>query len=87
MFIDIPEILDSNYPLTSGLIYAILRLLKRRTFYTKNVALHLRNPQNQTVCDFVKKRWRYAQNTEGCPIVTEMTKLANFDVVSTPAHP
>ncbi|VFQ71122.1 unnamed protein product [Cuscuta campestris] len=87
MFIDIPEILDSNYPLTLGPIYAILHMLKRNTFCTKVVALHLRNPQNQTVCNSVKKRWRYAQITAGYPVVTEMTKLVNFDVVSTPAHP
>ncbi|VFQ79120.1 unnamed protein product [Cuscuta campestris] len=87
MFIDIPEILDSNFLLTSGPIYAILHMLNRNTFYTKVIALHLRNPQNQTVYNFVKKRWRYAQNTAGCPVVTEMTKLANFDVVSTPARP
>ncbi|VFQ88879.1 unnamed protein product [Cuscuta campestris] len=87
MFIDIPEILDSNFLLTSGPIYAILHMLKRNTFYTKVVALHLRSPQNQTVCNSVKKRWIYAQITASCPVVTEMTKLANFDVVSTPAHP
>ncbi|VFQ89934.1 unnamed protein product [Cuscuta campestris] len=87
MFIDIPEILDSNFLLTSDPIYAILHMLKRNTFYTKVIALRLRNPQNQTVCDSVKKRWRYAQNTAGCPIVTGMTKLVNFDIVFTPAHP
>ncbi|VFQ86952.1 unnamed protein product [Cuscuta campestris] len=38
MFIDIPEILDSNFLLTSGPIYAILHMLKRNTFYTKVVA-------------------------------------------------
>ncbi|VFQ98014.1 unnamed protein product [Cuscuta campestris] len=87
LFIDIPEILNSNFLLTSGPIYAILPMLKRNTFYTKVIALHLRNLQNQTVCNSVKKRWRYAQNTAGCPIVTRLTKLVNFDVVSTPAHP
>ncbi|VFQ88266.1 unnamed protein product [Cuscuta campestris] len=87
MFIDIPEILDINFLLTSGPIYAILHMLKRNTFCTKVIALYLRNPQNQTVCDSVKKRWIYAQNTAGCPIVTRLTKLVNFDVVSTPVHP
>ncbi|VFQ98561.1 unnamed protein product [Cuscuta campestris] len=84
---DIFKILDSNFPLTLGPIYAILHLLTRNTFYTKVTALHLRNPQNQTVCDSVKKRWTYAQNTAGYPIVTRLTKLMNFDDVSTPVHP
>ncbi|VFQ98590.1 unnamed protein product [Cuscuta campestris] len=46
--------------------------------------LHLRNTQNQTVCNSVKKRWRYDQNTADCPIVMGMTKLVNFDIVFTP---
>ncbi|VFQ77411.1 unnamed protein product [Cuscuta campestris] len=36
------------------------------------------------VCNSVKKRWRYDQNTADCPIVKGMTKLVNFNVVFTP---
>ncbi|VFQ71611.1 unnamed protein product [Cuscuta campestris] len=65
------------------------KYVKRKEVYSKpKKERHKpRNPQNKTVCNFVKKRWRYAQITAGCPVVTGMKKLVNFDVVSTPAHP